>query len=96
MRLTLSDHYLTAFKPYNIASCGQVPSIIITAIFSLMYARGEGCLFRIVNLPDEVCGSSCANRDIDVETASYLKFHKTNRSYQRKIETKHETVLIVF
>ena len=50
----------------------------------------------VENLPDEVCGSSCANRDIDVETASYLKFHKTNRSYQGKIETKHETVLIVF
>ena len=47
--------------------------------------------FSGVNLLDVVCGSSCANRDIDVETASYLKFHETKRSYQRKIETKHET-----
>ena len=47
----------------------------------------KGASLSVVNLPDEVYGSSCANRDIDVETASYLKFHKTNRSYQRKIET---------
>lgn len=50
--------------------------------------------FSGVNLLDVVCGNSCANRDIDVETASYLKFHETKRSYQRKIETKHETVLL--
>ena len=54
----------------------------------------RGASFSDVNLPDVVCGSSCANRDIDVETASYLKFHKTKRSYQRKIEAEQSFVFL--
>ena len=51
----------------------------------------KGGSFSGVNLLDEVCGSSCANKDIDVEMASYLIFHKTKRSYISVKKLKQNT-----